>query len=162
MEEALVLSKVAKSVTIIHRRDAFRASKVMQDRVFANPKIKVLWNKTIIKYIGTEKVEGIIFKDTVTGKEENFKTDGVFIAIGHKPNTDKFIGIELDAKGYVARKETIDENGLLKYRSATSVPGVFVGGDVHDYRYKQAITAAGFGCIAALDADRWLQENQDK
>ncbi len=160
MEEALVLAKVAKSVTIIHRRDSFRASKAMQDRVFAEPKIKVLWNKTVMKYIGAEKVEGVVLKDTVTGKEENLKTDGVFLAIGHKPNTDKFKGIDLDEKGYVVRKEVNSEDGLLKYRSATSVSGVFVAGDVHDYRYKQAVTAAGFGCIAALDADKWLEENK--
>ena len=86
--------------------------------------------------------------------------DGVFVAIGHKPNTDKFKGLESDSKGYIVRKEVKDENGLLKYRSATSVPGVFVGGDVHDYRYRQAITAAGFGCMAALDADKWLSENR--
>lgn len=160
MEEALVLAKVAKSVTIVHRRDAFRASKAMQDRVFAEPKIKVIWNKTITKYLGTEHVTGVMLKDLKTGKEEEFKTDGVFLAIGHKPNTEKFRGIELDSKGYIVRKEIKDENGLIGYRSATSVPGVFVGGDVHDYRYKQAVTAAGFGCIAALDADKWLQENK--
>ncbi|OGG26032.1 thioredoxin-disulfide reductase [Candidatus Gottesmanbacteria bacterium RIFCSPLOWO2_01_FULL_39_12b] len=160
MEEALVLAKVAKSVTIIHRRDAFRASKAMQDRVFKEPKIKVMWNKSVTKYLGTEHVTGVFLKDTKTGEESEFKTDGVFIAIGHKPNTEKFKGIELDEKGYVVRKEVQDEGGLLKYRSATSVPGVFVGGDVHDYRYRQAITAAAFGCIAALDADKWLQENK--
>ncbi|MBI3379963.1 thioredoxin-disulfide reductase [Candidatus Gottesmanbacteria bacterium] len=160
MEDALVLSKVAKSVTIIHRRDKFRASKAMQDRVFKEAKIKVLWNKTVIKYIGTDHVAGIILKDIQTGKEEEFKTDGVFLAIGHKPNTEKFVGLELDSKGYIVRKEIKDESGLLGYRTGTSVPGVFVGGDVHDYRYKQAITAAGFGCMAALDADRWLQENK--
>ncbi|MBI5451943.1 thioredoxin-disulfide reductase [Candidatus Gottesmanbacteria bacterium] len=160
MEEALVLAKVAKSVTIVHRRDSFRASKAMQDRVLKEPKIKVLWNKEVTKYLGTSHVTGVILKDTKTGKEEELKTDGVFVAIGHKPNTDKFKGIELDAKGYVARKEVNGEDGLLKYRSATSVPGVFVGGDVHDYRYKQAITAAGFGCIAALDADKWMEENK--
>ena len=93
------------------------------------------------------------------GKEEEFKTDGVFIAIGHMPNTKNFSGIELDKKGYVVRKEVLDETGLLKFRSGTSVKGVFVGGDVFDYRYKQAITASGFGCMAALDADLWLQEN---
>ena len=162
MEEALVLSKVANAVTVIHRRDSFRASKTMQDRVFADPKIKVIWNKMVTKYTGIEHVKGIILKDLKSGKEEEFKTDGVFVAIGHKPNTEKFKGIELDGKGYIVKKEIKDELGLLGYRSATSVPGVFVGGDVHDYRYKQAITAAGFGCMAALDADRWLQENQKK
>lgn len=158
MEEALVLSKVCKSVTIIHRRNEFRASKMMQNKVFSDKKIKILWNKVVAKYLGTEKVEGVILEDVLTGKEEEFNTDGVFIAIGHKPNTEKFKGIELDAKGYIVRKEIKDEKSLLKYRSATSVGGVFVGGDVHDYRYKQAITAAAFGCMAALDADRWLTE----
>jgi len=160
MEEALFLSNVCKSVTIIHRRDAFRASKAMQDRVFAEPKIKVLWNKVVTKYVGTEHVTAVMIKDTQTVKEEEFKTDGVFVAIGHKPNTDKFKGIELDVKGYVVRKEVSDSTGMLKLRSATSVPGVFVGGDVHDYRYRQAVTAAGFGCMAALDADTWLKEQK--
>lgn len=160
MEEALVLSKVAKSVTIIHRRDAFRASKAMQERVFSDPKIKVIWNKGITKYIGTEHVTGIMLKDVNTGKEEEFKTDGVFVAIGHKPNTEVFKGIDLDKKGYVVRKEVKDESGLCVFKSATSVKGVFVAGDVHDYRYRQAITASAFGCMAALDADRYLQENK--
>lgn len=160
MEEALVLAKVARSVTLVHRRDSFRASKAMQDRVFNEPKIKIVWNKSVTKYLGIDHVTGVVLKDVKTGEESEFKTDGVFVAIGHKPNTDKFKGIELDAKGYVVRKEVNDEDGLLKYRSATSVPGVFVGGDVHDYRYRQAVTAAAFGCIAALDADKWLQENK--
>ena len=158
MEEALYLSNVCKSVTIIHRREQFRASKIMQERVFANPKIKVIWNKTITKYIGTDKVTGVSLKDTKIGKEEEFKTDGVFVAIGHKPNTDKFKGIELDVKGYVQKREVKDKSGLISFKSAASVPGVFVSGDVHDTTYRQAITAAGFGCMAALDADRWLGE----
>lgn len=160
MEEALFLANVTKSVTIIHRRDEFRASKIMQDRVFANEKIKVVWNKGVTKYLGTNNVTGVMLKDTKTGEMSEFKIDGVFLAIGHKPNTEIFKGIELDARGYIARKEESDKNGLLKYWSETSVPGVFVSGDVHDYRYKQAVTAAGFGCIAALDADKWLQENK--
>lgn len=161
MEEALVLANVANSVTLVHRKDSFRASKAMQDRVLVNPKIKIIWNKIVTKYLGNESVTGIMLKDALTGEETEFKTDGVFVAIGHKPNTDKFKGIELDVKGYVVRKEIKGSDGLLKYRSATSVPGVFVGGDVHDYRYKQAITAGAFGCIAALDADRWLQESKE-
>jgi thioredoxin reductase (NADPH) len=161
-EEALVLAKVANLVTIVHRRDQFKASKAMQERVFAEPKIKVIWNKTVLKFLGNDKLTGVILKDVRTGKEEELKTDGAFIAIGHRPNTDIFKGIELDAKGYIIRREIKDEKGLLKYRSATSFPGVFVAGDVNDYRYRQAVTSAGFGCMAALDADRWLQENQDK
>src|SRR3990167_3960799 len=159
--DALFLANVAKSVTIIHRRDKFRASHAMQQRVLANGKIKVLWNKGVTAFLGVEKVSGVKLKDTVTGKESDFTTDGVFVAIGHKPNSDRFKGIELDKKGYIVRKEIPDEQGLLKFRSATSVPGVFVGGDVHDYRYKQAITAAAYGTMAALDADKWLMEEGD-
>lgn len=158
MEESLFLANVAKSVTIIHRRDKFRASHAMQQRVLANGKIKVLWNKGVTAFLGVEKVSGVKLKDTVTGNESDFATDGVFVAIGHKPNSERFKGIELDKKGYIVRKEVPDEQGLLKYRSATSVRGVFVGGDVHDYRYKQAVTAAAYGTMAALDADKWLME----
>ena len=160
MEEALVLSQVTKSVTIIHRRNAFRASIAMQDRVFKENKIKVRWNTELIKYNGTAKLESVILKNSKSGKEEVKKIDGVFIAIGHKPNTGIFKGIDLDEKGYVVRKLTKDEKGLLKFRSTTSVEGVFTGGDVHDYRYRQAVTAAGFGCMAALDADKWLMEQE--
>ncbi|OGG18748.1 thioredoxin-disulfide reductase [Candidatus Gottesmanbacteria bacterium RIFCSPHIGHO2_02_FULL_40_24] len=160
MEEALVLSQVTKSVTIIHRRNAFRASIAMQDRVFKEIKIKVKWNTELIKYNGTAKLESVILKNSKSGKEEVKKIDGVFIAIGHKPNTGIFKGIDLDEKGYVVRKVTKDEKGLLKFRSSTSVEGVFTGGDVHDYRYRQAVTAAGFGCMAALDADKWLMEQE--
>ncbi|OGG24965.1 thioredoxin-disulfide reductase [Candidatus Gottesmanbacteria bacterium RIFCSPHIGHO2_12_FULL_40_13] len=160
MEEALVLSQVTKSVTIIHRRNAFRASIAMQDRVFKEIKIKVKWNTELIKYNGTAKLESVILKNSKSGKEEVKKIDGVFIAIGHKPNTGIFKGIDLDEKGYVVRKVTKDEKGLLKFRSTTSVEGVFTGGDVHDYRYRQAVTAAGFGCMAALDADKWLMEQE--
>lgn len=160
MEEALVLSQVTKSVTIIHRRNAFRASIAMQDRVFKEIKIKVKWNTELIKYNGTAKLESVILKNSKSGKEEVKKIDGVFIAIGHKPNTGIFKGIDLDEKGYVVRKLTKDEKGLLKFRSSTSVEGVFTGGDVHDYRYRQAVTAAGFGCMAALDADKWLMEQE--
>jgi len=161
MEESLFLTKFASKITIIHRKDSFRASKIMQQRVLANGKIKVLWNKGVTAFLGVEKVSGVKLKDTVTGKESDFTTDGVFVAIGHKPNSDRFKGIELDKKGYIVRKEIPDEQGLLKFRSATSVPGVFVGGDVHDYRYKQAITAAAYGTMAALDADKWLMEEGD-
>jgi thioredoxin reductase (NADPH) len=160
MEEANYISNVAKSVTIIHRRDEFRASKAMQKHVFENPKIKVMWNKQVIQYLGKEKVSGVLLKDTKTGKESEFQTDGVFVAIGHKPNTSLYKGVKLDEKGYVIVKEVKDDEGRVKFKTATSVPGVFVGGDVQDARYRQAITSAGFGCMAALDADRWLQENK--
>ncbi|OGG13199.1 thioredoxin-disulfide reductase [Candidatus Gottesmanbacteria bacterium RIFCSPHIGHO2_02_FULL_39_11] len=160
MEEALVLSHVAKSVTVIHRKSEFRASKAMQKRVFDDPKIKVMWDTVVTKANGTLKLTSISLKNVKTNSESEFKTDGMFIAIGHNPNTSKFKGIELDAKGYVVRKEVKDKDGLCVYRSATSVPGVFVGGDVHDYRYRQAITASAYGCMAALDADKWLMEQQ--
>lgn len=160
MEDALVLSKVCKSVTIIHRRDRFRASFAMVERVKKEPNIKIVWNTILTKYNGRDHVESVVLKDVKTNEEREVSTDGVFVAIGHKPNTEKFKGVELNQRGYIVRREVTDEQGLIKFKSATSVPGVFVAGDVHDYRYKQAITAAGFGCIAALDADRWLSENQ--
>lgn len=157
MEEALVLADVATSVTIIHRRDAFRASKAMQDRVQANKKISTLWNSAVTEIVGTEKVEAVMVKNLKDGKEQKLPIDGVFVAIGHQPNTQSLAGVELDAKGYIVRKELRD--GILpKYQSATNIPGVFVSGDVHDVLYRQAITAAGFGCMAALDAYRWIQE----
>ena len=159
MEEALVLAKVAKSVTIIHRRGEFRASLAMQKRVFSEPKISVIWNKAVRKVLGDTHVTGMILKDQVTSQESEFKTDGIFVAIGHIPNTDRLKGLEIDRKGYIVRRE-VSENGLLKYRSSASIEGVFVGGDVHDYNYKQAVTAAGFGCIAALDVIRFLDENK--
>lgn len=159
MEEALVLARVAKSVTIIHRRGEFRASLAMQKRVFSEPKIKVIWNKAVSRVLGDTHVTGMILKDQITGQESEFKTEGIFAAIGHIPNTDKLKGLELDRKGYIVRKE-VKEHDLLKYRSATNIIGVFVGGDVHDYNYKQAVTAAGFGCIAALDVIRFLDENK--
>ena len=158
MEESLVLAKVAKSVTIVHRRDKFRASQAMQDRVFAEDKIKVIWDTELVKYNGRDRLESVILKNNKAGKEEEKKIDGVFIAIGHKPNSVVFKGIEADKKGYIKRQVIRDENGLIKFRSATNIPGIFVGGDVHDYRYRQAVTAAGFGCMAALDADKWLGE----
>jgi len=159
LEEAHVLSQVAKTVTIIHRRDSFRASQASQDRVLKNPKIKIIWNTTVVKMNGANHLESLTIKNIKTGKEEEFKTDGVFVAIGHKPNTSLLKGIELDVKGYVVRKEKTEE-GLLKYFSATSREGVFVAGDVYDYRYRQAITASAYGCMAALDADKWLSENK--
>jgi thioredoxin reductase (NADPH) len=158
MEEALVLSHVAKSVTIIHRRDSFRASKAMQDRIFKDPKIKVIWDTTVTKALGTTHLTGIIIKNVKTREEKEFKTEGVFVAIGHKPNTDRLKGLELDVKGYVLRKDISDKDGLCKYRSGTNIVGVFTAGDVHDHHYRQAITASAFGCMAALDADRFLME----
>ncbi|MBI4099707.1 thioredoxin-disulfide reductase [Candidatus Microgenomates bacterium] len=150
MEEALVLTKFASKITIIHRRDTFRASKIMQDRVLSNPKIKVLWNTEITDVLGQDKVEGVLLKSG-----EKLLIDGLFIAIGHTPNTKIFADlVELDEKGYV--KKTTDAEHQ-DYPTMTNIEGVFVSGDVHDYRYKQAITAAGFGCQAALDVEKWLE-----
>lgn len=147
MEETLVLTKFASEITIVHRKNSFRASKIMQDRVLANPKIRVMWNTEVTDVLGKDKVEGVKFKD---GKE--MAVDGIFVAIGHTPVSKIFAGqIGVDEKGYVLRGG--------KYKTATGVPGVFVAGDVHDYHYRQAVTAAGYGCEAALDAERWLSEN---
>ncbi len=168
MEEAQVLSKVANSVTIIYRGDKFRASQIMQDRMFANPKIKVVWNTVITEVIGKEKVTGVKLRtNQPTTKDQRPMTkdwdlsiDGVFVAVGHTPNTIIFNGkIDLDEKGFVKRKEIFEKN-LLKYWSTTNVDGVFVAGDVSDYKYMQGVTAAGFGCMAAMDAQRWLEEEK--
>ncbi|HTK03470.1 MAG TPA: thioredoxin-disulfide reductase [Alphaproteobacteria bacterium] len=148
MEEALVLAKYATEVIIIHRRDSFRASQAMQKKVFDNSKIKVLWNTEITKINGNEKVESL---DLNNGS--NLVVDGIFMAIGHTPSTEIFKDkVELDEKGFVKKIKT------EKYGMATSVPGIFVAGDVHDHEYKQAITAAGFGCMAAMEVLKYLEE----
>ena len=148
MEEATFLSKFATKVTVVHRRDELRASKIMQDRAFANPKVEFLWNTEVIDVVGDEVLEGLRLRDTVTGEERDFKTDGLFLAIGHDPTTTLFIDkLELDAEGYIVVSEP---------STATSVPGVFAAGDVVDHIYRQAITAAGMGCKAAIDAERFL------
>lgn len=149
MEEALFLTRFANKVSVIHRRDRLRASKVMQERAFANPKIEFIWNATIVDILTEtgKEVTGVRLRDVRTGEERVLPVQGIFLAIGHKPNTDLFRGqIELDDKGYIVQKE----------RTMTSVPGVFACGDVADSRYRQAITAAGSGCAAALDVERWL------
>lgn len=151
MEEATFLTRFAKSVTIVHRRDAFRASKIMQERALSNPKIKVVWDTVIEEVLGGDRVTGVRLKNLKSGHAEEKPIDGVFVAIGHVPNTKLFAGqVELDAKGYVA----------LKNQSMTSVEGVFGAGDVHDLRYRQAITAAGAGCRAAMDAEKWLEARE--
>jgi thioredoxin reductase (NADPH) len=152
MEEASYLTKFASKVTIVHRRDKFRASKIMQDRVLANPKIAVMYNTTVEEFTGEEKLSGVKLKDVLSGETKDMAVEGAFIAIGHNPNTALFTGqIEVDEKGYVLKS-----NKDPHFPMATSVPGVFVAGDVHDHHYRQAITAAGMGCMAAIDAERYL------
>ena len=152
MEEATFLSRFASKVTIIHRREELRASKIMQERAFSNPKIDFLWNHEVIRYIGESKLEGITVRDVNSGNEKNIDLSGLFIAIGHKPNTDIFVNqLDLLDNGYVATKSD---------SSLTNVPGVFACGDVQDFTYRQAITAAGSGCMAAIDAERWLEDQE--
>ena len=149
MEEATFLTKFASKVTIVHRREEFRASKIMQDRALANPKIEVTWNATIDAIHGEDAVTGVTLRDTVTGATTEVATDGVFMAIGHTPNTSLFHDqVELDDNGYVLVHEP---------RTDTNVEGVFAAGDVTDTIYKQAVTAAGQGCKAAMDAERYLE-----
>jgi thioredoxin reductase (NADPH) len=152
IEEATFLTKFADSVTIIHRRDELRASKIMQERAFANPKIRFLWNAVVDGIKGTDRLEGITVRDVVTGAVSDLPVTGLFVAIGHRPNTDLFRGqLEMDENGYL----------LTHDGTATNVPGVFACGDVQDHIYRQAITAAGSGCMAAIDAERWLEANAD-
>lgn len=160
MEEALVLTKFASAVTIIHRRDEFRASKIMIDRAEKNEKISFVLNSKITDVLGKDRVEGVTLEDTKTGKVSEQAIDGIFVAIGHSPMIKIFQGqVELDDKGYVVRKPVKDvSTGLFTYKAMTSVAGVFVAGDVHDYHYQQAVTAAGYGCKAALEVERWLEE----
>ena len=149
MEEALFLTKFATKVYIVHRRDSFRASKIMQDRALGNEKIEVLWNKEVTEIHGSESVESVSLADTKDGSSSEVNIDGVFMAIGHTPNVDFLAGlVELDEKGYVKTGFTTE--------TSTSVPGVFAAGDVADSIYRQAVTAAGTGCQAAIDAERWL------
>lgn len=147
MEEALYLSKLAKGVTVVHRRDQLRASKIMAQRAMKNSKIEFIWNTVLADITGDGKVSGVRLHDLHTGRITQRPADGVFVAIGHKPNTELFRGqVEMDANGYITRR----------HRSMASVEGVFVAGDVHDPTYRQAVTAAGYGCEAAMDAERWL------
>jgi len=149
MEEALFLTKFATKVYIVHRRDSFRASKIMQDRVLNNEKIDVLWNKELIEIHGSQSVKSVSLKDTKDGSSSKLNIDGVFMAIGHTPNVAFLDGlVDLDEKGYIKTGFTTD--------TSTSVPGMFAAGDVADSVYRQAVTAAGTGCQAAIDAERWL------
>jgi len=151
IEEATFLTKFGKAVKIIHRRDFLRASKILQEKAFENSKIQFVWNNVVTRIAGNKKIESIDLKNLTTGKTQNLSVGGLFVAIGHEPNTSIFKDqLELDDKGYV----------VLKENTRTSVEGVFAAGDVHDYRYRQAVTAAGFGCMAALDVEKWLSENK--
>ena len=155
MEEANFLTRFATSVTIVHRRDSFRASKIMQDRTLNNPKISVLWNSEItdIKGVDVGKVVGVVLRDTKTGEIKEQAIDGVFAAIGHDPNVELVKDlVDLDEKGYVK---------TLPGTSKTKIEGLFACGDVQDSRYRQAITAAGSGCMAALDAEKFLQDHNE-
>lgn len=149
MEEALYLTKFAREVIIIHRRDEFRASPIMAERVLSNPKIRVLWNTRVLDILGYDFVTGLELEDTVTGEHGELECGGLFVAIGHTPNTD-----------FLERQIKLTEHGYIRlptpWRTATSVEGVFAAGDVMDDYYRQAITAAGTGCMAALEAERWL------
>ncbi|MEU8798169.1 thioredoxin-disulfide reductase [Spirillospora sp. NPDC048819] len=150
MEEAIFLTKFARSVTVIHRRDQLRASKIMQDRAFANEKIKFRWNGEVTAIAGDDRVTGVTVRDTQTGETSSLEVTGLFIAIGHDPRSELFAGqLETDTDGYLL----VDAP-----TTKTKVPGVFACGDVVDHVYRQAITAAGTGCAAAIDAERWLQD----
>ncbi|MGZ4132421.1 MAG: thioredoxin-disulfide reductase [Actinomycetota bacterium] len=154
MEEATFLTKFASKVTIVHRRDEFRASKVMQDRALANPKIAVIWDSVVDEVLGTDGVAGVRLRNVRTGAFDEMAVDGVFVAIGHDPNTELFRGqLDLDDEGYVRVQEP---------RTLTNVPGVFAAGDVTDRTYRQAVTAAGQGCKAAIDAERFIEALSDE
>ncbi len=151
VEEALFLTKFASKVTIVHRRDEFRASKIMATRALDHEKIEVRWNSVVEEILGDDSVTGVRLRDVVTNETQDLATQGVFVAIGHTPNTAVFEGqLDLDDQGYI---ETGDH-------TATSVPGVFGAGDVVDFTYRQAVTAAGMGCEAAIDAERWLESQE--
>jgi thioredoxin reductase (NADPH) len=148
LEDTMFLTKFVNHATIIHRRDALRASKILQDRAFKNSKISFVWDSVVEEVLGQQKVEGVRVRNVKTGKQDVLKCDGVFLAIGHQPNTAIFQGqIELDQKGYIVTRQG----------TATSVEGVFACGDVRDFHYRQAITAAGDGCRAAMDAEDYLE-----
>jgi thioredoxin reductase (NADPH) len=148
MEEATFLTRFAKSVTVIHRRDALRASKIMQERAFANPKITFRWNSEVTEVLGEGKVSGLRLRDTVTGEESTLEVSGVFVAIGHDPRSELFTGtLATDDEGYLLVEQPT---------TRTAIPGVFAAGDVVDRTYRQAVTAAGTGCSAAIDAERFL------
>ncbi len=149
MEDALYLTKFAEEVVVIHRRDELRASKIMQDRAFANEKIRFEWDTEVAEVLGDEEITGLVLEDTTSGEQRELAVSGMFVAIGHDPNT-----------GFLEGQVKLKENGYIEcpvnFRTNTSVPGVFAAGDVMDDYYRQAVSAAGTGCMAALDAERWL------
>ena len=148
LEEALFLTKFASEVVIIHRRDEFRGSRIMQNRARSHPKIRIEWNAQVVDVLGEEKIEGLRLRDTRSGEEREMPVQGLFVAIGHQPNTAVFLDwLETDEKGYL----------VVHDHTRSGFEGVFVAGDVHDHRYRQAVTAAGDGCKAAIDAERWLE-----
>ena len=147
MEEALVLTKFANSVTLVHRKDSFRASDIMQKRVKENPKIKILFNSEVVEILGEQNVTAVKIKNNQTNEIQEMPIDGVFVAIGHLPNSKLFKDIDVDEQGFIK----------VYNHYSTNKEGVFVAGDVHDRNYKQAITAAGYGCAAALEAQKWLE-----
>ena len=150
IEEANFLTKFASKVTLIHRRDSLRASKIMQDRALNNPKIEMLWNTAVTEIVGKDQLESISLQNTVTAERSSLAVAGLFIAIGHRPNTDVFKGvIDMEDSGYLITRPD---------STHTNIPGVFACGDVKDHVYRQAITAAGSGCMAAIDAERWLEQ----
>jgi thioredoxin reductase (NADPH) len=149
LEEALFLTKFATSVTVVHRRDELRGSKIMQERAFANPKISFRWNAAVDEMLGDTKVEALRLRDTITGAVSELAVSGIFVAIGHTPNTSLFVNqLDLDENGYILTGPS---------STSTSVEGVFAAGDVQDHVFRQAITAAGTGCMAAIEAERWLE-----
>lgn len=148
IEEATFLTKFATKVTVVHRRDQLRASKIMARRAFENPKIHFIWNGEVIDVLGTDVVQAVRLRDTETGKVTDYATNGLFLAIGYRPNTEAFRDwLEVDQKGYL----------VVEDETHSRIEGVFIAGDVHDHRYRQAVTAAGDGCRAAIDAERWLE-----
>lgn len=148
LEEALFLTRYASEVTVIHRRDSLRASKIMQERALKHPKIRFIWDTAVEDVLGEQAVEGLKLRNLKTGQAQTLAVQGMFVAIGHQPNTDIFKGqIEMDEQGYIIQRDN----------TMTNIPGIFAAGDVTDHRYRQAVTAAGDGCRAAIDAERWLE-----
>jgi thioredoxin reductase (NADPH) len=151
VEEATFLTKFASKVTLIHRRDSLRASKIMQERALKNPKIEPMWDTVVDDLVGTDKLEGAVVRNLKTGEVRTLPVTGLFVAIGHRPNTDLFTGVlDMDDAGYLVTRPG---------SSYTNIDGVFACGDVQDHTYRQAITAAGSGCMAAIDTERWLEAN---